>query len=59
MKDLEGAVKILAEMLKSVEQNDEFIGTIASLSKKVHDALIAKGFTSEQAISIMTAIARK
>lgn len=49
----------IIELLKGIEQNDDLIETIASLSKKMYDALIAKGFTPEQAMSIMTAIAKK
>lgn len=46
-------IERLIELLKEVEENDEFFDLMAHLIKKMYDALIKAGFTEEQAIKIV------
>ena len=43
----------LLEMLKELEENDEFFDTIARILKKSYNSLIKAGFTQEQATTIV------
>ena len=55
MKELQDNIKSGAKLLEWVSENDSFISNTAKLQRKYFDALVAEGFTEDQAISIISA----
>jgi hypothetical protein len=49
--------EMIIGMLKGLNESDEFFETLASMMKKLYDALIKVGFTKKQAIRIVAGFA--
>lgn len=52
-------LEMILDMLEQIEDNDEFFETVASIMKKLYDALLKVGFTEKQAVRIVSGFAAK
>ena len=52
-------VGMILAILEGINESDEFFETVASVMKKLYDALLKVGFTEEQAIQITAGFAAK
>ena len=52
-------VEMILEMLQGINESEEFFETVASIMKKLYDALLRAGFTEEQATRIVAGFAAK
>lgn len=51
--------EMILEMLRRINENDEFFEIVASMMKKLYDALLEVGFTKKQAVRIVAGFAAK
>jgi len=49
----------ILKMLKRFNETDEFFETVASMMKKLYDALVKAGFSEDQAAQIVAGFAAK
>jgi O-methyltransferase involved in polyketide biosynthesis len=59
MTDQPDMIKMILAMLKQLNENDEFFEVVASMMKKLYDALLEAGFTKQQATQIVAGFAAK
>ena len=52
-------MKMMMEVLTKINESDEFFETVASIMKKLYDALLKAGFTEKQAVRIVSGFAAK
>ena len=52
-------VEMILHMLKQLNESDEFFDVVASMMKKLYDALLREGFTEDQAVQIVAGFAAK
>jgi hypothetical protein len=52
-------VEMILDMLKKLNESDEFFDVVASMMKKLYDALLREGFTEDQAAQIVAGFAAK
>jgi hypothetical protein len=52
-------MEMMLDMLEQIEDSEEFFETIASIMKKLYDALLKAGFTEKQAVRIVAGFAAK
>jgi hypothetical protein len=52
-------VENILDLLRGINESPEFFDMLASMMKKLHDALIKAGFTEDQATHIVTGFVAK
>lgn len=52
-------VENILNMLRGINESPEFFDMVASMMKKLHEALIKAGFTEDQATQIVTGFVAK